>query len=170
MKLNTHLLTVYSALSLLTFAACSDQSSNKAEKQESQVKPATFKSVQAVSLSEATKAIKAYGDWWRSLQLPDSTRSELTRAFLIPGSDLIGVLEPVAGATDVMNQCNYKQARAYIGLDENNIIHLYLTPVNEEGMDVILTNPANGEQQVFDLTTPCPRTCDESSLLYTAFN
>ncbi|MES2781029.1 MAG: hypothetical protein V4651_14145 [Bacteroidota bacterium] len=170
MKLKTLLLTMCGAVSLITFNACSDSSSNNAEKQEKQPKPAAFKSIQPVSLSEATTAIHAYGEWWRSLHLPDSTTSNVTRAFLIPGSDLIGVLEPTTGAADVMNQCNYKQARAYIGLDANNIIHLYLTPVNEEGVDVILTNPANGEQQVFDLTTPCPRTCDEQSLLYSAFN
>jgi hypothetical protein len=169
MKLKTLFQTAGIVLPILAFTACSNNSQNNTEKQE-QKKPNTFKSIQSVPLSEATTAIHAYGEWWRSLNLPDTTISNATRAFLIPGGDLIGVLEPTAGVVAVIDQCNYKQARAYIGLDANNIIHLYLTPVNEQGADVILTNPESGEQEVFDLTTPCPRTCDEASLLYTAFN
>lgn len=170
MKLKTLLLTVSSVLPLLTFTACSNDASNKHEKQEQNSKPVTFKSVQAVPLSEATTAIHAYGDWWRSLNLPDSTLENVTRAFLIPGNDLIGVLDPSTGASGLIDQCKYGQARAYLGLDANNIIHLYLTPVNEQGDDVILKNATNDQQEVFDLTTPCPRTCDETSILYTAFN
>jgi hypothetical protein len=169
MKIKSLLLTACGVLPLLTFMACSNSPSNTAETKEKQ-KPATFKAIQSVPLSEATTAIHAYGDWWRSLNLPDSTLTNVTRAFLIPGDDLIGVLEPTSGAADVIARCNYKQARAYLGLDANNVIHLYLTPVNDQGVDVILTNPANGAQEVFDLTTPCPRTCDEASQLYTAFN
>lgn len=170
MKLKTLLLTGCGALSLLSFISCSNNAPSNADTKETQRKPVTFTSIQSVPLSEATTAIHAYGDWWRSLNLPDSTLSDVTRAFLIPGDDLIGVLEPTTGATDVIAKCNYKQARAYLGLDANNVIHLYLTPVNDQGVDVILTNPASGAQEVFDLTTPCPRTCDEASQLYTAFN
>ncbi|MES2559648.1 MAG: hypothetical protein V4590_07915 [Bacteroidota bacterium] len=170
MKLKTLLVTVCSALPMLTFIACSNTDSNNAQKKEQPNKPVAFKSVQAVPLSEATTAIHAYGDWLRSLNMADTTLIKVTRAFLIPGSDLVGVLQPTTGSMDVINQCNYKQARAYLGIDANNMIHLYLTPVNDDGVDVILTNPESGDQQVFDLTTPCPRTCDEASILYTAFN
>ncbi len=67
--------------------------------------------------------------------------------------------------------------RGYLGIqyriDEYNdtierTTHLYLTPVNAAGQDSILWD-SNGKQFLYDLTTPCPKTCDTSSVLYKAF-
>jgi hypothetical protein len=169
MNIKSLILIAGCACTMLAFVACSNNSSSQAETKETKAK-ATFTNVQPVPLSEATSAIHAYGEWWRAKGLPDSSIENITRAFLIPGNDLVGVLDPANGSSNIIAECKYKQARAYLGLDVNNAIHLYLTPVDEQGRDVILTNPATGDQEVFDLTTPCPRTCDATSQLYTAFN
>lgn len=170
MKLKTHTSIVVSTLLLLTVIACSEAPSSKAEKKEIKTIPTAFTNIKSVPLSEATLAILNYGNWCRSLNLTPDELNNVTRAFLIPGNDLIGVLQPNTPVENLLSDCNYNQARAYIGLDSNNVLHLYLTPVNEEGQDVILSNPTNGEQHVFDLTSPCPNTCDAASELYNAFN
>lgn len=170
MKLKTHISIVVSTVLLLTVIACSDNSSSKAEKKELKSKPTAFTNIKSVPLSEATSAINNYGNWCRSLHLTEEEMANVTRAFLIPGNDLIGVLQPNTAVTNLLDDCNFNQARAYIGLDTNNTLHLYLTPVNEEGHDVILNSPTTGEQHVFDLTSPCPNTCDAASELYNAFN
>jgi len=156
---------------VLILSSCSNGSSNK---KETDLKAAeTPKSIiREVAFDSATADIKRYGDFWRSQQGSPGYINQVTRAFKIPASDLIGVLQPSGSINTILSECTYKYARAYLGLDVNNTMHLYFTPVeddgSEAGKDVILTN--GSEKIVFDLTSPCPNTCDVSSPLYQAFD
>jgi hypothetical protein len=156
---------------VLILSSCSNGSSNK---KETEVKAAdTPKSViREVAFDSAKADIKRYGDFWRSQQGSQGYINEVTRAFKIPAADLIAVLKPSGSINTILSECTYHHARAYLGLDVNNTIHLYFTPVEdngtEAGKDVILTN--GNEKIVFDLTSPCPNTCDASSPLYQAFD
>jgi hypothetical protein len=88
-------------------------------------------------------------------------------------------------ATDLFEILNFPSAmtdgslsgiRCYLGINVDSIIgndtmgttHLYLTPINTIGKDSILED-ASGKKFLYDLTTPCPKTCDTSSQLYKAF-
>jgi hypothetical protein len=87
------------------------------------------------------------------------------RAFTIRAKDLLEVLGLPESDTSV---CQYKHARAYLGIDANNNFKLYFNPVvganlanNIGGDDLSLTN-ANGQlpaEYVLDLNTPCPKVC-----------
>ncbi|MCU0440830.1 MAG: hypothetical protein MUE96_00380 [Bacteroidia bacterium] len=153
-------------LSMLVFVGCSK---NPEQNKASEVKVASKQTlgVSGVPVQEAINAIRNYGNWWRAQPNSGGYINRVTRSFLIPGGDLINVLQPSTDST-IIDYCQYKQARAYLGLDSNNTIHLYLTPVNDEGQDVIIIN-SEGREIVFDLTQPCPQVCDESSQLYQAF-
>ncbi len=74
-------------------------------------------------------------DWWNN---------HLFNAFLIPHQDLQGILDE--GATD---------ARAYLGIDDQQQIKLILVGVDANGKDMI-----DRSHPVYDFTTPCPPICD----------
>lgn len=67
--------------------------------------------------------------------------------------------------------------RAYLGIQDSVLhsgdtiktTHLYLTPIKSDTQDSMLID-SKGQQFLYDLTTPCPKTCDTSSALYKAFN
>jgi hypothetical protein len=161
-------LLVYSvSAGILILSACSN---NTKQADQSEIKTITpmSESTTEVLLEDALSAITNYGNWWRAQPNSGGYINDVTRAFLIPGNDLVNVLKPNAGV-NVLSQCKYDQARAYLGIDSSNVIHLYLTPVDAGGNDVILTNE-QGQQIVYDLTTPCPITCDGKSVLYKAFD
>lgn len=166
MKNSKRVLTCSMVIGMLVFVGCSK---NPEQNKASEVKVAAKQTsgVSGVPVQEAINAIRNYGNWWRAQ--PNSGRyiDGVTRSFLIPGNDLINVLKPSTDSS-IIDYCQYKQARAYLGLDSSNTIHLYLTPVNDDGQDVILTN-SEGREIVFDLTQPCPASCDLNSELYMAF-
>jgi|GEM_PF-2879357 hypothetical protein len=161
-------LLVYSASAcILILSACTN---NNKVTSTTEVKILTkmTESTTEVTLQTALASIYNYGNFWRSQPNSGSYINKVTRAFLIPGTDLVNVLKPNPGA-NLLGQCEYNQARAYLGIDSTNTIHLYLTPVDANGNDVILTND-QGQQIVYDLTSPCPVTCEPTSVLYKAFD
>ncbi len=168
MKNSLHAFAYSTMVGMLFITSCSNTSESKVS---SEPKPTLQQTTEltGVPLQKALDAIARYGNWWRAEAEGDSSVhiNQVTRAFLIPGNDLINVLKPATDSS-LIDFCEYKQARAYLGLDKNNVIHLYLTPVSSNGEDVILTNDSG--QIVFDLTLPCPTNCDVTSELYQAFD
>lgn len=127
-----------------------------------------------VSLDAAESSIFALGEVWRHTldSLGISQDSVLpTQSFTISANDLIGVLGP-NNQQKMKELCSYNAVRAYLGWiqapDGSSNLHLYITPIDQNGQDVILST-TDGEKFVYDLTTPCPNTCDITSPLYTAF-
>lgn len=96
-----------------------------------------------------------------------------TRSFLIGSNDLASLL----GVTSYNSN---RLVRIYIGINTNSAradtsFHLYLVPISQvnstpaTGYYADSIPQVNGKQYVYDLTTPCPKTCDEFSKLYEAF-
>ena len=122
-----------------------------------------------VHLQTATDAISRYAQWLVSSITNTSHESSdsisflvstsFSRAFLINGDDLIGVLNPAD--TPMVNAWPFKRARAYLGMHSDHSMHLYLTPVMDNGNDTILVDSL-GNQFVYDLILPCPNTCDNT--------
>lgn len=169
MKQVTNILAYAAVAGILIFTSCNKGSSNK---KETEAKPITqqLSNANEVLLDTATAAIRRYGNFWRAQPNSPYYIDSVTRAFKIDGTDLIGVLKPLNGDVNrILNECTYSSARAYLGMDADNKVHLYFTPVDSDGNDVILTNN-DGKHIVFDLTSPCPNTCDASSPLYQAFD
>lgn len=128
-----------------------------------------------VPLDQAESSIFALGQVWRHTldSLGISQDSVLpTQSFTISANDLIGVLGP-NNQQKMHELCSYNAVRAYLGWMQapngSSNLHLFITPVDQNGQDVILST-ADGEKFVYDLTTPCPNTCDVNSPLYNAFN
>jgi len=117
---------------------------------------------------------KQYGEWG-----PDSATCNLTlipqsaisTSFLIPLEDI----EEALVISDMKYDTNRHGIRVYMGLKwdgattcENLIsaidtmeTHTYVVPTDIGGRDIF--HLVNGDSFVFDLTAPCPKTCDESS-------
>ena len=107
-------------------------------------------------------------DNWRqfykfSTRTADST--QIFRGFHIPVADLRTLLEE-AGDIDAV--------RAYFALEnpynplvpgpaQANDIHIYLVPVKD---NVDICEDPEGNSNVCDFTTPCPKICDTSSPLF----
>lgn len=170
----------------LLIAACGDKTSKedsktKAElatshpgnKTQSQLVVPDF-NFRAIGIDTAISAIFNWGQWCRGVQtsscnLPGGNTPVNTRAFNIGYQDLLGVLGINGPDTNTVKPLlKFFKCRAYIGLFDDSL-HLYMTPVNiANGKDSILM--INGRQVVYDLITPCPNTCDPSSILYQAYS
>lgn len=123
----------------------------------------------AVPLSTAETCIHNYKD---ALHTQFNTpKSNIIKGFTIHAEELLEAL----GIEGVKPK--HPKVRVYLGKNQGDRafdMRLFLTPVNAEGKDIILTGPImNGltdvvEPYVFDLNAPCPNTCDTSSPLYNA--
>lgn len=103
-----------------------------------------MKATNTISLTKAQ-------DWaarWR--MDPNNT----VKAYLIPKEDI----------TQLMNETDVQDVRAYMGIDEKGEHKLMLVGVDAKNKDLI--NEASG-WYVYDFTTPCPNYCDTTSPLYT---
>lgn len=78
-------------------------------------------------------------------------------AYRIEIGDMLNAFNIVPANSDY-----HPYVRGYIGIESDGL-HLYFTPVDANNHDVILGH-------MYDLTTPCPATCDESSPYYHAYN
>lgn len=140
-----------------------------------------------VPLNDAITDISNYVRMADSLFLqkggnPDS----LVRSYTIGKADLLGVL-----GMKVSDSCKfrYDKCRVYIGLRATGIksiqklngkadttymfaYKLYMTPVDHNGNDLFfntkssIADTAGPDSYVLDLITPCPKTCDVNSPLY----
>lgn len=81
-----------------------------------------------------------------------------------PGSTVKAHLIPQIDITQLMNEKDVVDIRAYIGIDDNGENKLMLVGVDANGNDLI--DDAN-EQYIYDFTKPCPTTCNVTSPLYT---
>lgn len=161
-------------LAVITCFAASCNSNSKEEKRNyaPRVKPFITTTMDQVPLDSAAKYIGIYGNFWEDIitweGLPVGTAYMPTiRSFNISDTDLVQLL---GLDTSILSQCTFKAVRAYIGIkgavaDSN--FHLFLTPIDQNGNDTILVDN-NNNRYVFDLTTPCPNTCDFTSPLYKA--
>lgn len=127
--------------------------------------------VSAIPLDTATHYIRMYGELCRKQNIP---ASEAIRAFTIPRDDLFDLLGMDTLPCGPRISFSFDRARAYVGYtNSDGQFHLVFTPVIDNGTlsgrDTILTD-SEGTGIVFDLTTPCPNTCDFSSKLYRAFD
>ena len=140
----------------------------------------SFGTMDTVSLETATTAITQYSILWDSIIVKMNEeesgvgdvndQKKVTRSFLIHKNDLLeslGVTNPEAIET------KYEYARAYLGVVKDEP-HIYFVPVNPPTKkndtiyrDVIPSFESN--KFVYDLTRPCPNTCDPYSPLYQAF-
>jgi hypothetical protein len=100
-------------------------------------------------------------------------------SYAIPTIDLLELLSVSGSSADA----GIYGIRAYLGIADSIVTstgsiktvpdtikttHLYLTPMRLDLTDSILMDAQNN-QFLYDLTTPCPKTCDVSSPLYQAF-
>lgn len=102
-------------------------------------------------MAENTITLQQAQEWattWRS------NPSNTVKAHLIPNLDI----------TQLLNETNVVDVRAYIGVDENGINKLMLVGVDINGNDLI---DDTNKQYIYDFTKPCPSTCDVDSPLYT---
>jgi hypothetical protein len=104
-------------------------------------------------------------DYWRNFYqfFTQVDNKNIFRGFHIPVADLTTLLSE-AGEIDGV--------RAYFALenpfdpttpDAPNDIHVYLVPV-KDNIDIV--EDREGNSFVCDFTTPCPKICDTSSVLY----
>jgi hypothetical protein len=84
---------------------------------------------------------------WREKQ-PD-----VVKAFLIPKEDIIELYNLIKDTEDT-------GVRGYLGIKDDGEYKLMLLVVDPTGNDDI-------ESGIFDMTKPCPDTCDSNSPLYT---
>lgn len=87
----------------------------------------------------------------------------------IPGDNFIASWIPMADAQRIIAETNATDLRAYNGYDEvNKLYKLILVGVDANGNDIIsIEDPSSPiNSQIYDLTMPCPNTCDNSSPLF----
>lgn len=96
---------------------------------------------------------------WRKVE-GDYNKHHECNGFLIPLEDFKGIIaeQPTAVA-----------ARAYIGVDENDVEKLMFVGVDANGKDMLPKHFSglgdDDEDGIFDLTDPCPPNCDPDSPL-----
>ena len=91
---------------------------------------------------------------WKNYCIAKSL-SDRVKAINIPLNSLIPILE-MQGVSGV---------RAYIGLAEDTTMagmHLFIVGVDSDGADIV---EVNGKSAIYDLSLPCPNTCDSNSPL-----
>jgi hypothetical protein len=82
----------------------------------------------------------------------------------MPSSDVIAYLIPGLDITELLKQNDLVNFRAYLGYDpEKQMNKLMIVGVDAEGKDLI--NEQDG-QYIYDMTSPCPLTCDVTSPLF----
>ncbi|WP_300564456.1 hypothetical protein [Flavobacterium sp.] len=104
-----------------------------------------------IGIEENVISLETAQQWatnWRSN--PENT----VKAHLIPQIDI----------TQLLNEKDVQDVRAYIGVDEDGVNKLMLVGVDAKGNDLI--NEDAG-QYIYDFTLPCPNTCNITSPLYT---
>lgn len=90
---------------------------------------------------------QAWAARWR--ENPNNT----VKAFLIPAEDI----------TQLMDEPQVQDVRAYVGIDDEGEHHLMLVGTDRDGRDLINENE---KQYIYDFTMPCPNTCDPGSPLF----
>lgn len=133
------------------------------------MKNANSKTLYIVPLAEAEKDIKSY-----KKMMTDKLKvhqKNVLKAFTIDAQELMDILG-ISGSTPA-----FPQIRVYLGKsngDEAYDMKLFMTPVNSQGKDVILTGNSEGktltesDPYVYDFIAPCPNSCDPDSPLYNA--
>lgn len=127
--------------------------------------------VTSISLDSGISYIRMYSELCRKRGVEPE---KALRAFTIPRDDLFDMLGMDTLSCSPGLSFAFNRARAYVGYTfETEEFHLIFTPVVDDGTpsgkDTILTDQ-EGTKIVFDLTTPCPNTCDLASPLYQAFD
>lgn len=126
-----------------------------------------------VSLKTARSHIEEYVLWWNCVPDHVTINDSLIRlktpklgtlAYTIHQDDIIESLIKKEYVEEVKTFFKYQKMRAYMGIDETSA-HLYIVAVDDEGNDIIPTD-SHGHEFVYDLTTPCPNSCDTNSPLY----
>lgn len=151
-------------------------STAKDPKEEKFIPPAIDTNNQ-VPLEMAINHIGEYVTWWNCI--PDSNSVEGssvtlkdpdggTLAYTINLDDIVDALVIPGDKESILGMFKYKKMRAYMGI-EGLSAHLYIVAIDEKGNDVI-PEGEDGNRFVYDLTTPCPNSCDKSSPLYIEMN
>jgi hypothetical protein len=101
-------------------------------------------------MAENTISLETAQRWatnWREKQ-PD-----IVKAFLIPQEDILELYKHITegGGQDV---------RGYLGIKDDGEYKLMLVAVDSKGNDLI-------DLGIYDMTKPCPDSCDIDSPLYT---
>lgn len=140
----------------------------------------------AVNLDVAQESIRRYVRIAGELYTHNNaSQDSIVRAFTIPSTDLLGVLGKYTSNCD-STKYKYTSCRVYLGLDSIPIAkgsflfknRLFMIPVDSNNLDVNMfyrtinvdTKDTTITQFVYDLITPCPKTCDELSPLYIKLN
>jgi hypothetical protein len=77
---------------------------------------------------------------------------------------VIAYLIPKIDMTQLLNQEGVADFRAYLGYDPNmQMEKLMIVGVDENGNDLINAQKGN---LIYDMTSPCPKTCDVTSPLF----
>jgi len=88
----------------------------------------------------------------------------------ISGNNFVASWIPMEDAKRIIAETNAVDIRAYNGYDEvNDLYKLILVGVDTNGNDILsIADPINPKgSMIYDLTMPCPNTCDNSSPLFT---
>lgn len=99
-------------------------------------------------MSKNTITLETAQQWaarWKKAQ-KEGTEAPVT-AFLIPGIDV----------SQVMNERNVVDVRAYLGIDSENTERLMIVGVDADGNDMI--DDSNG-YYIYDFSLPCPPKCN----------
>jgi hypothetical protein len=102
-------------------------------------------------MSKNTITLETAQQWaarWKEAQ-QNGTEAPVT-AFLIPGIDV----------TQVMNERNVLDVRAYLGIDGENTERLMIVGVDADGNDMI--DESNG-YFIYDFSQPCPTNCNKKA-------
>ncbi|AWA29884.1 hypothetical protein HYN48_07225 [Flavobacterium magnum] len=96
--------------------------------------------------------------------IPLETAQEWAHAWVTSGiSPVKAYLIPEADITQLMEEADVQDVRAYMGIDANGVSKMMLVGVDKNGKDLI--DYSKG-LYVYDFTMPCPNTCDVASPLY----
>lgn len=91
-----------------------------------------------------------------------SLNFDIIHGFTIPIDELKKVVQ-------ITERAGAKKARAYIGIGKNDKnedeMKLYIVGVDAKGRDILPVGEMEGLAGIYDLTHPCPPTCDVDSPL-----
>lgn len=157
------------AIGFFLVTACSNEEMTNESCEVVALENLTKMPAKGVLLSTAESDIQHYVDscyrYFTSINLPPTTCDSIVRSYTVTSHDMLGVL-----GVKRTGECAFPfdSCRVYLGLDTKNKFKLYMTPVNKDGNDTILSFMDGGKatQFVYDLNAPCPSTCDYSSPLY----
>jgi hypothetical protein len=130
----------------------------------------------ALAIDSAVTYIHNFEKQWKNFtnKQPNDSIPLPLKAFSVRAEDL---MEALGLPESEAKKAKYHHARFYLAMDNNNRFRLLITPVDDNNKDIILNGPyvptgsmvgtqaSESGSYVLDFNQPCPKTCDETSVL-----